>query len=61
MIVSRGGGKVNGGDVRGQRSIDSSARSAGDTAFIEQRISWIWLEGQGTIFKKDFRKTQLCT
>ena len=46
------------GDVRGQRSIDPSARGAGDSTLIEARISGSWLEGQGTIFKKDFRKTQ---
>jgi len=49
------------GDVRGQRSIDPSARGAGDSTLIEARISGSWLEGQGSIFKKDFRKTQLCT
>jgi hypothetical protein len=32
----------------------------GGTAFIEQRISWSWLEGQGTIFKKYRQKLQLC-
>jgi hypothetical protein len=36
----------------------SSARRG--TALIEQSISWSWLEGQGTISKKDRRKSQLC-
>ena len=61
MIVSSGGGKVNGGIVRCQRSIDSSARGAEDSTLIEARISWSWLEGQGIIFKIDCRKPQLCT
>jgi hypothetical protein len=49
------------GDVRGQRSIDSSARGAGASTLIETRISWSWLEGQGTICRKDRRKPRLYT
>jgi hypothetical protein len=49
------------GDVRSQRSIDSSVRGAGDDTFIEQWIKWSWLEGQGTICKKDCWKPQFYT
>jgi len=31
----------------------------GDSIFIGQRISLSWLEGLGTIFKKDCQKPQL--
>ena len=41
--------------------VGSPCPRVGDTTFIEARISWSWLEGQGAIFKKDRRKPQLCT
>lgn len=33
----------------------------GGSAFIEQRISWSRVEGQGTLFEIDRRKPQLCS
>jgi hypothetical protein len=44
--------------IRGRESLLTASSELGDTTFIEQRFSWSWLEGQGTIFKTDRRTNQ---